>query len=75
MPRRADDPQLTAGRLDHVPVAQTLGAEPVGRIGGPDRRAGQLGQPPGPGRMVVVAVGQQDLGDPPARAARRTRRR
>ena len=62
--RGADDTQLAAGRRDHVAVHQALAAQPVGRIGRPDRRIGEGGQPPCPRRMIAVPVRQQDLRDP-----------
>ena len=59
-----------AGRRDHVAVGEPLRPEPLRRIGGPHRRAGELGEPRGPGGMIRVPVGQQDGRHPPVARGR-----
>jgi len=44
---RADHAQFAARGRHHVPVQETLAAQPVCRIGRPHRRAGEIREPPG----------------------------
>ena len=61
--RGRDDLDLAASDADHGPRRQTLGAEPVRLVNGPDTRSGELGQAARARRVVGVAVGQHDRRD------------